>query len=42
MAPAVAALGGQLDEVVDRLAAWGERCVAAGAFPADALKRAAG
>ena len=28
--------------VVARLQAWGERCVAAGAFPADVLKRAAG
>lgn len=42
MTPAVAALGSRLDEVVGRLGAWGERCVAAGAFPADELKRAAG
>ena len=38
----VAALGGRLDEVCARLADWSERCIAAGAFPADILKRAAG
>jgi hypothetical protein len=38
----VAALGGQLDEVCNRLDGWSERCIAAGAFPADILKRAAG
>ena len=38
----VDALGDRLDDVCDRLEAWGERCVAAGAFPADVLKRAAG
>jgi hypothetical protein len=38
----VAALGGRLDEVSARLAGWSERCIAAGAFPADILKRAAG
>jgi Helix-turn-helix family len=38
----VAALGGRLDEVCARLAGWSERCIAAGAFPADILKRAAG
>ena len=37
-----AALGGQLDEVCDRLDGWSERCIAVGAFPADILKRAAG
>ena len=37
-----AALGGRLDEVVARLDGWSERCIAAGAFPADILKRAAG
>ena len=37
-----AALGGQLDEVCARLDGWSERCIAAGAFPADILKRAAG
>jgi len=42
MDPAVQALGGQFDDVVERLQAWGERCVAAGAFPRDVLKRAAG
>jgi hypothetical protein len=38
----VAALGGRLDEVCARLDGWSERCIAAGAFPADILKRAAG
>ena len=38
----VAALGGQLDEVCARLDDWGARCIAAGAFPGDILKRAAG
>jgi Helix-turn-helix family len=38
----VAALGSRLDEVCARLDGWSERCVAAGAFPADILKRAAG
>ncbi|HEU0104410.1 MAG TPA: hypothetical protein VFR07_19035 [Mycobacteriales bacterium] len=42
MAPVVDSLGADLDLVVGRLAAWGERCVEAGAFPADVLKRAAG
>jgi hypothetical protein len=37
-----AALGGRLDEVVARLDGWSERCIAAGAFPADILKRATG
>ena len=41
-APLVAALGAELDAVVGRLDAWGARCVEAGAFPADVLKRAAG
>ena len=40
--PLVSALGARLDEVCERLGEWGERCVAAGAFPADVLKRAAG
>ena len=35
-------LGGRLDDVCARLDAWGEGCVAAGSFPADILKRAAG
>ncbi len=34
--------GGRLDEVCARLDGWSERCIAAGAFPADILKRAAG
>ena len=38
----VAALGDRLDEVCARLGDWSERCIAAGAFPADILKRAAG
>jgi hypothetical protein len=38
----VAALGGRLDEVCARLDGWSERCIAAGAFPGDILKRAAG
>ena len=38
----VGALGGRLDEVCARLAGWSDRCIAAGAFPADILKRAAG
>ena len=38
----VTALGGRLDEVCARLDGWSERCIAAGAFPADILKRAAG
>jgi hypothetical protein len=38
----VAALGGRVDEVCARLNDWSERCIAAGAFPADMLKRAAG
>jgi hypothetical protein len=38
----VAALGDRLDEVCTRLDDWSERCIAAGAFPADILKRAAG
>jgi hypothetical protein len=36
------ALGGRLDEVCARLDGWSERCIAAGTFPADILKRAAG
>lgn len=42
MAPAVGALGADVDGLLARLQAWGERCVQAGAFPADVLKRAAG
>jgi hypothetical protein len=38
----VTALGSQLDEVCDQLNAWGQRCIEAGAFPPDILKRAAG
>ena len=38
----VAALGDRLDEICDRLNDWGQRCIDAGAFPPDILKRAAG
>jgi hypothetical protein len=38
----VAALGDRLDEVCARLDDWSGRCIAAGAFPADIFKRAAG
>ena len=38
----VAALGGRLDDVCARLDGWSQRCIAAGAFPTDILKRAAG
>jgi hypothetical protein len=40
--PIVAALGGRLEEICDRLNQWGQLCIAAGAFPPDILKRAAG
>ena len=36
------ALGDRLDELCDRLNAWGQRCIEAAAFPPDILKRAAG
>ena len=32
----------RLEEVCDRLNHWGQLCIAAGAFPPDILKRAAG
>ena len=38
----VVALGDHIDELCRQLQVWGDRCVAAGAFPADILKRAAG
>lgn len=38
----VDALGDRLDEVCVQLEQWGARCIAAGAFPPDILKRAAG
>jgi hypothetical protein len=38
----VTALGPQLDEVCAQLDHWSDRCIAAGAFPTDILKRAAG
>ncbi|HVB45741.1 MAG TPA: hypothetical protein VNF47_23960 [Streptosporangiaceae bacterium] len=37
-----AALGDRLGEVCGRLNRWGQRCIEAGAFPPDILKRAAG
>jgi hypothetical protein len=40
--PIIAALGGRLDEICDRLNHWGQLCIEAGAFPPDILKRAAG
>jgi hypothetical protein len=40
--PIVDALGDRVDEVAGRVDEWGTRCVAAGAFPPDILKRAAG
>ncbi len=40
--PVVDALGEDLPLVVERLATWSKRCIAAGAFPPDPLKRAAG
>jgi hypothetical protein len=40
--PIVAALGGRIDEVCNRLNHWGQLCIEAGAFPPDILKRAAG
>ena len=42
MAPVVAALGDDLDEVVTSLERWSSACIAAGAFPPDPRKRAAG
>lgn len=38
----VQALGDDLDDVERALDRWGERCVSAGVFPADVLKRACG
>lgn len=38
----VDALGDRLDEVCAQLEQWGARCIDAGAFPPDILKRAAG
>jgi len=38
----VAALGDDLNGIVGQLDAWSARCVAAGAFPPDVFKRAAG
>jgi hypothetical protein len=40
--PIVAALGDRLEEACERLNHWGQLCIAAGAFPPDILKRAAG
>lgn len=41
-ASVVQALRADLDPVVDRLTVWSEQCIAAGAFPPDPRKRAAG
>jgi len=38
----VASLGSRHKDVCAQLDDWGARCIAAGAFPADVLKRAAG
>ena len=38
----VTALGDDLGSVIDQLDEWSARCVAAGAFPPDVFKRAAG
>jgi hypothetical protein len=40
--PIAAALGDRLDAVCARLNDWGQRCIEAGSFPPDILKRAAG
>jgi hypothetical protein len=40
--PVVDAIGPDLDRVLERLNAWGAACIAAGAFPPNPLKRAAG
>ncbi|MDQ2725163.1 MAG: hypothetical protein M3Y36_06670, partial [Actinomycetota bacterium] len=40
--PVIAALGGRLDSLCLALGRWSERCIEAGAFPGDELKRAAG
>jgi Helix-turn-helix family len=40
--PIVEALGDDFDDLVARLDEWSARCVAAGAFPPDVFKRAAG
>ena len=38
----VDALGADADAVTAQLDEWSQRCVAAGSFPPDAFKRAAG
>ncbi len=40
--PILVELGDRLEQVCRRLDGWGARCIKAGAFPADILKRAAG
>lgn len=40
--PILVKLGDRLEQVCRRLDGWGARCIEAGAFPADILKRAAG
>lgn len=41
-ASVVAALGSDLDTTISQLNRWSDRCISAGAFPPDVLKRAAG
>ena len=38
----VDALGDDVDAIIEQLDAWSARCIAAGAFPPDVFKRAAG
>jgi hypothetical protein len=38
----VDALGDRLEQLTSRLGRWSEACIAAGSFPPDPLKRAAG
>jgi hypothetical protein len=35
-------LGDRLDTLIGRLDGWSDRCIAAGSFPPDTLRRAAG
>jgi hypothetical protein len=38
----IGGLGGRLHPLMDRVSGWSDRCIAAGAFPSDPRKRAAG
>jgi hypothetical protein len=40
--PIVGGVGADFEPVVEQLTAWSARCIAAGAFPLDVYKRAAG